>query len=125
MKSLMILAAAMTLGGAALAQDTTTTTTTPDTVEQPAADPGMPNPATTAPADQGMQTQTQPMAPTQDPAMQDPAMSQQGTMSQQGAAQPSGMMPAPTTGEYPRCSRTVTDRCIQVPGASSRPRRRR
>lgn len=119
MKSLMILAAAMTLGGAALAQDTTTTTTTPDTVEQPAADPGMPNPATTAPADQGMQTQTQPMAPTQQP-MQDPAMSQQGTM-----ARPTGMMPAPTTGEYPRCSRTVTDRCIQVPGASSRPRRRR
>lgn len=132
MKKLMLMAAAMTFSGAAIAQVAP--------APQPAPDAAMPDPATNAPADTGtmqeMQndpamtqpTQTQSAQPMQAPMaqpMQQP-MGNSGNMATQGSmpgGSMSGMMQSgAATGDYPRCSRTVTDRCTQM-GAPSRRRR--
>lgn len=124
----MMFAAAIMLSGAALAQSTSTgmqSTTGQSMQTQPMQTQPMPMPA---PMDQPSQpmpsTQPAPDTTMSDPNAQAPAgemaqpaqpMMDSGNMATQGTAQPmSGMaMPAATTGAYPRCSRTLTDRCIQ------------
>lgn len=135
----MMFAAAIMLSGAALAQSTSTGTqsTTGQSMQtQPMqTQPMQTQPMQTQPAP--MDQSSQPMPSTQpapdttmsDPNAQAPAgtmaepqtqpMMDSGNMATQGTAAPmngnmAGMaMPAATTGAYPRCSRTVTDRCIQ------------
>lgn len=143
MKNFLIAAAALSLGGAAIAQSTTQPTP-PATGTTPTQGDSMVDPATNAPVDQPMSqqqpmndTSSQPMSqqPTMDPSMQpapqqpmaDPStqpMSQGQTGSMSTGNMQGMAMSSPPTGEYPRCSRTVTDRCTQVAG-NSRPRRRR
>lgn len=129
MKTLMILAAAMTFGGAAFAQDATTTNTQNS---QTAPDTSMSDDMQTDPA-MSQPTQTDSAQPTPAPMPNPQPMTNEGNMSTQGSMPApmssgnmsnSGMMqPRAATGEYPRCSRTVTDRCTQIAAPSSRRRR--
>lgn len=120
MKSL-IFAAALMLGTASIAQDTMQDTTQPsgDTVDDPSQSTGPegetqqgtdPNGMATPPADanQAPMTTSQPMAPAPQPGMM-------------------SNMPAPqqAMAEYPPCSKTVTDRCIQTYERGMRRSRRR
>ncbi len=98
MKIMMFAALAAAVSMPALAQ---TAPATPDTSmqqpapAQPAADPAM---------------QQAPAAPAADPAMGAPAMAPQG--GQPPMAAPAAAAPMPATAEYPACSRTVKDQCI-------------
>ncbi len=137
MKKLMLMAAALSLSGAALAQDATPMR--PGTAQSGTTpqDTTMPDPATNAPADTGTM---QPMQ--NDPAMAQPMQTNPGQSMQPGTnngtmpmqtpksgsmsnGSMSGMQPGMASGEYPRCSRTVTDRCTQVASGTPRARRRR
>lgn len=122
LKPLMI-AAALGLGTAAVAQQTTTQSTgtaqpSGQTVDDPSQSTGPqgvtqqgtdPNGQATAPAGTNMGVQgtgTGPAMP----------------MANQGAA----FAPRPAAGDYPPCSRTVTDSCVQTyEKGVGRPRRRR
>ncbi len=129
MKNLLLMAAALTLSGAALAQDKmpTQSGSTPQ-------DTTMPDPATDAPANTGTMQNDPAVA---QPAPTDPSQPMQqgtdsGTMPMQtpdsgnvSNGSMAGMQPGMASGSYPRCSRTVTDRCTQVAGRTSRARRRR
>ena len=117
MKSLqpMMLAAALSLGSAAIAQQSST--------------PGQPSGVTVDDPSQA----TGPQGVTQqgtDPSGQATApagtnMGVQGTgMAVPMANQEAAFTPRPAAGEYPPCSRTVTDSCIQTYERGSRPRGR-
>ncbi|WP_010217677.1 hypothetical protein [Sphingomonas sp. PAMC 26621] len=105
MKIMMFAALAAAVSMPALAQ---TAPATPDTSmqqpapAQPAADPAM------------QQAPAAPAAPAADPAMGAPAgapaMAPQG--GQPPMAAPAAAAPMPATAEYPACSRTVKDQCI-------------
>lgn len=111
-----ILAAALLIGGTAIAQDTAT----------PPAQPTTPAPATTPPAAAPAVAPSN-SAPERDargiPVVSDPAEVPAGA--NQTAAIPPGAVfqpnpnqgqvftPRPATEEYPACSRTVTDNCVQ------------
>lgn len=119
MRSIVLMAAALTLSSAAVAQ--ITPTPTPRTGDPQTA---LPDPATNAPADSGTMQEMQ-----NDPAVQTPPQTETaipmqptaqpatpGTMPIQAPAMRNmaGMQPQASTGTYPRCSRTVTDRCTQI-----------
>lgn len=133
MKTFLIAAAALSLGGVAVAQNTTQPAP-PATGTTPTQTDTTVDPATNAPVDQPMSQQQPTMDPSMQPApqqpMADPSMQpstqpmSQGQTGSMSTGNMQGMaMASPPTGEYPRCSRTVTDRCTQV-ARSSRPRRR-
>lgn len=120
MKTLMILAAAMSLGAASFAQDATTTNTqtAPDTSDTSMSDDMQTDPAMSQPTQtDSAQPMTAPMSGSQ-PMSTDSNMSTQGSMSapmSSGNMSNAGMMqPQAASGDYPRCSRTVTDRCTQI-----------
>jgi len=103
-----IFAAALLFGGAAIAQTTT------DTATQPAADTApVAAPANTAPARDSRGV----------PVVSNPAEAPAGANQVQtippGAVftpnpnQAQVFAPRPSAGEYPACSRTVTDNCVQ------------
>ena len=124
MKSLqpLMLAAALAVGSAAIAQQTGTTGQPSGTTGQPSGvtvdDPSQ------ATGPQGVTQQgTDPNGQASAPAGTN--MGVQGTgpavpMADQGAA----FTPRAAAGEYPPCSRTVTDSCIQTYERGSRPRGR-
>jgi len=123
MKIFLIAATALAMGGTAIAQDTmgstkgstsgSTTSTQPDPSMQ--SDPSM----QTDPSSQGSTPQQQPM---NNGNMSNDNMSN-GSMPQGNMS--NGMASQGASGSYPRCSRTVTDHCMQGGAASSRPRKRR
>lgn len=114
-----LFAAALMMGTAALAQN------------DPGTEP-MPGDATTADDTQPADTMepAQPADPMNPPApvetMTDPAMpatTDQGTMPSQGTMPTQGSMPMQGAArDYPPCSRTVTDSCIQTNERGRRPR---
>ncbi len=118
MKSLLF-AAALSISGVALAQSTTTTTTTTtqpsgETVDDPSQSTG-PQGIT----QQGTDPEGQATAP---------AGTNQGTTMGQGGMSGTGqgaMAPRAAAGEYPACSRTVTDSCVQTYERGVRRSRRR
>lgn len=131
MKKLMLMAAALSLSGAALAQDAK-----PMESGSTPQDTTMPDPATNAPADTGTMQPMQNDPATAQPMQTEPNQPmQQGTNGSMPMQTPnsgsmsngsmSNMQPAMAAGDYPRCSRTVTDRCTQVASGTPRARRRR
>lgn len=110
MKSI-ILAAALSVSGVALAQtatptqDTAQSVTTTQTTTQPMA-----TTQTSAQPTTTTQTTPQPSGQTVDDPSQSTGprgVTQQGTV-------PSGQSSGASGGDYPPCSRTVTDSCIQT-----------
>lgn len=113
----ILLASALMLGGAAYAQATQPTEPTePATAAQPATP--APENSTMAPAPAPTMTQPDAAAsppdatmPPPPPATSAPGTTGSGTMTVQEGG---NMTPPPTdTGPYPKCSRTVTDHCVQ------------
>lgn len=136
MKIMLIAAAALTLGSAAIAQNTPSSGSTTGSGQM---QPDRSDTTTTQPMESSTQgtaqptdTQQQPMGDTSQPMSQ--PMGQQtgqpmaqpmnnGNMSNGNMSNMGAMASGTPTGEYPRCSRTVTDRCIQGPARSARRRR--
>ncbi len=109
MRMILLAAAALTVGGAAIAQDASQTAqpsgqtvddqsqaTGPQGITQQNTDP---NGQAAAPAgvNQGVQGDTS-----------------SGMAAQPMAGQQAAFTPRPAAGDYPPCSRTVTDSCIQT-----------
>lgn len=136
MKMLMF-AAALSISGIALAQDAGTTTD--PTTTAPGAAPADPT-ATDAPAPSGVTTTdgtvpgdgvtqqgTDPsgvaVAP---PGTNEPLQAPPGaTIVAPGPEQAAAFTPKPATADYPPCSKTVTDQCVQTYERGVRKSRRR
>ncbi|WP_162806525.1 hypothetical protein [Sphingosinicella terrae] len=103
-----LFAAALTMAGAAFAQTTGTTAAQPSTATQTSA-PGNQAPARDA---RGIPVVS---APAEVPAgaNQSPPV-QAGAVFQPNPNQQQVFTPRPAEGEFPPCSRTVTDRCVQT-----------
>jgi len=144
MKKLLLAAAAISLSGVAVAQDAQQQGTQPaqDTQAtqgtQPAQDTQATQPTQGTATDQATQTATQPSGQTVDDPSQatgPQGVTQQGTDPGGQATAPAGVnqappadagttvpapgqqaafTPRPAAGEYPPCSRTVTDSCVQT-----------
>jgi hypothetical protein len=105
-----IFAAALLVGGAAIAQTTTTTTTT--TTATPATA------GTVAPGNSAPERDARGIPVVSDPA-EVPAGANQAQPIPSGAVftpnpnQAQVFTPRPATEDYPACSRTVTDNCVQ------------
>ena len=102
-----IFAAALLFGGAAIAQPTT------DTATQPANTAPMTTPASTAPA-----RDARGIPVVSNPAEAPPGANQVQTIAPGAVFTPNPnqaqvFTPRPAAGEYPACSRTVTDGCVQ------------
>lgn len=119
MKSALF-AAALLFGGAAMAQDYSTKTTTDATAQVPAGP--VVAPGNTAPERDARGI----------PVLSDPAVSPPGYNQPAGTNGVGGPMvdpsqppaPQPATTDYPPCSRTVTDHCVQTyERGVARPRR--
>jgi translation initiation factor IF-2/pilus assembly protein FimV len=116
MKKILLTAAALSLGSVALAQSTTNQDTTGSTTQTEATTP------TDQPSGQTVDDPSQATGPegiTQqgtDPEGQAtaPAGMNQGAQGQTMPAQQAAMSASPATAEYPPCSRTVTDSCVQT-----------
>lgn len=107
---LLIFAAALSVSGIALAQDTTT---------QAPADTTAPSGVTTTdgtqPGDgvtqQGTDPSGQAVAP---PGTNEPLNPPPGAVVVPNPNQAAAFTPKPATAEYPPCSKTVTDQCVQT-----------
>ena len=98
MKSI-ILAAALLTGGAALAQTTA-----------PAAQPGQ----TVAPANTAPERDARGIPVISDPATAPAGWNEGPRVGGTGAPADARPAPQPATEDYPVCSRTVTDNCVQA-----------
>ena len=103
MKATFIMAASLLVGTAALAQDATPAPSTATPLNATAPTPPAPPAATTAPAPD----MSAPAATAPAPDMNSPAVTT-------GAQASSVAPPAPDTSNYPPCSATVQDRCVQT-----------
>lgn len=124
MKILMF-AAALSISGIALAQDTGTTD--PATTAPEAAPSGVTTTDGTVPGDGVTQQGTDPngtaVAP---PGTNEPLQAPPGaTIVPPGPEQAAAFTPKPATAEYPPCSKTVTDQCVQTYERGVRKSRRR
>ncbi len=153
MKAILLAAAALTIGSAAIAQDAaqttppdttmqptpdttttqtppdaTTTQTTPDTTAAPPSGQTVDDPAQAT----GPQGVTQQNTVPDGQAVPPPGTNQgvqgatdTGMPAQPTADQQAAFTPRAPAAEYPRCSRTVTDSCIQSYERGTRRARRR
>ena len=120
-----LFAALLLAGGAAVAQDpqtsTTTTTTTTGTME-PSGTTGttgttsgttMSTGQTVAPGNTAPERDARGIPVVSDPAQAPPGFNQAPAVGGTGADPSSPPAPQPATENYPVCSRTVTDNCVQ------------
>lgn len=108
----MMFAAALSIGGVAFAQTQTTTTDEQTGQQQPSGQTVDDPSQATGPA--GITQQgTDPNGQATPPAGTN-QMPTQGTSPMMGNSSSMGMTPRPATTDYPPCSRTVTDSCIQT-----------
>ena len=113
---LLIFAAALSVSGIALAQDTTAPA---DTTAQAPADTTAPSGVTTTdgtkPGDgvtqQGTDPNGQGVPP---PGTNEPMNPPPGAVVVPNPNQSAAFTPQPATTEYPPCSKTVTDQCVQT-----------
>jgi translation initiation factor IF-2/pilus assembly protein FimV len=124
MRTLLFAAAALTISGAAIAQDASQTTTT---TEQPSGET-VDDPSQATGPEGITQQGTDPNGEAAAPAGTNQGM--QGDAGTGMAAQPmsgqqAAFTPRPATTEYPACSRTVTDSCVQTYERGVRRSRRR
>ena len=114
MKSALF-AAALLCGGAALAQsDMQTTTTTTTTTTATAATTTPMTPQTVAPDNSAPERDARGIPVISDPASAPPGFNQAPAVGGPGADPSLPPAPQPATENYPACSRTVTDNCVQT-----------
>lgn len=139
MKKMALLAAAFALGGAAIAQDATgaqpdppaqpdaslpeaqTETASPDMQQTPPAPPS--GPTTVSPGNTNPGTDQSGNTVISDPAQAPPGFNQPPAPGGTGVSPGARPTPRPSTENYPACSRTVTDNCVQREGRARRGRR--
>ncbi len=113
-----LLAAAIAFGGTAMAQDTTQPTPAPEAAQPEPAPPSGP---TTIPPDNSAPQPDNAGTPViSNPAQAPAGFNQPPQMGGTGVPADARPTPQPATQNYPRCSRTVTDNCVQRERGSPR-----
>ncbi|HEV2867275.1 MAG TPA: hypothetical protein VGX37_12270 [Allosphingosinicella sp.] len=102
-------AVALLVGSAAVAQTDTQTTTTTTTTSTSMSAPQVMAPANTAP-----ERDARGIPVVSDPATAPPGFNQPPSVGGTGASPSAPPAPQPATENYPVCSRTVTDHCVQA-----------
>jgi hypothetical protein len=115
---ILLFAAALSVSGIALAQETTEPAAAPDAVQTPVSPSGPgtdPNGPNNPPGDGVTQQGTDPngsaVAP---PGANEPLAVPPGAVVVSNPNQAAVFTPQQATTDYPACSKTVTDRCVQT-----------